>query len=150
MNSLWLPLTQLVADAFPGRLASRIDLEMSLQMLPSNECTYQASVPQQPSAVISGQFFMRRCHGRSLAERPLEFTWHWFHYCHFTFNRIINTLCWWNQCSEQCISGRYFAWCDTSESGKLWNSECKMYLKIISDEGVKAYARVWHLMKVYQ
>ena len=71
MNSLQLTSTDLVADASPGPLTARINSELSLPLLTSIWCTYQASLLLQSGAVKSGRFLLR-CRDTSLADWPLE------------------------------------------------------------------------------
>jgi len=56
MNLLQLTSTDMVADVFPCSLASGINLELSLQLLISIGCTYQASLLLNLSQSIPENF----------------------------------------------------------------------------------------------
>ena len=72
MNSLKWTSIDLVVDASPGQLVSRINSQLSLHPLTSIGCTYQASLHLQSIAVQSGRFLVVRCRDASLADWPLE------------------------------------------------------------------------------
>jgi hypothetical protein len=72
MNPLKWTSIDLVVDASPGPQASGTNSELSLPLLTSIGCTYQASLLLQSVAVKSGRFLVLRCRDASLADWPLE------------------------------------------------------------------------------
>jgi len=74
MNWSQLTPTDLVADASPGQLVSRINSQLSLHLLTSIGCTYHASLLVQSVTGKCGRFLVLRYCDTSLANWPLEST----------------------------------------------------------------------------
>jgi len=142
----WLRLTwsqTRLPVGWPG-----INPELSLLLLTSHGCTSQASLLLQSVSVKSGRFLLLRHRDASLANSRLLSVRNRLCYRQAQFNRHVKTLCWCDQCSQICMMGRVYH--DASErvfheilyAKRIWNC--------MSDNSVKAYARVSPHRKVYQ